>query len=306
MSDHSSSENEYDSDKELQVAFKKGLLKGLVYESAPEEKEIYNKAGLEDALRRLQNPLSWIERMDVTVDPVPPPKVMLDQIGANPEDLEGEENINNDFKRESKFYRLAQAAVREGIPKLHMLHIDTKRPNDYLAEMAKSDTHMQKIRAKLQSIQTAKERSEKAKKLRELRKFGKKIQQEVLQKKQKEKKETLESIKKYRKGQSSSLDFIENDKKSNDKKSSDKKGKPKPHTSNTKRENTKRELKNKKFGFGGQKKRSKSNTRESVNQVPTPFFKSGKKGNSKGIKQRPGKPGKAKRPGKSKRQNKKH
>lgn len=60
------------------------------------------QAGLEDALRRLQNPLSWIERMDVTVDPVPPPKVMLDQIGANPEDLEGEENINNDFKRESK------------------------------------------------------------------------------------------------------------------------------------------------------------------------------------------------------------
>lgn len=63
---------------------------------------INHQAGLEGALRRLQNPLSWIERMDLTVDPVPPPKVMLDQIGANPDDLEGEENINNDFKRESK------------------------------------------------------------------------------------------------------------------------------------------------------------------------------------------------------------
>ena len=31
---------------QLQVAFKKGLLKGLVYESAPEEKEIYNKVSL--------------------------------------------------------------------------------------------------------------------------------------------------------------------------------------------------------------------------------------------------------------------
>ena len=51
-------------------------------------------------------------------------------------------------------YRLAQAAVREGIPKLHILNIDTKRPNDYLAEMAKSDTHMQKVNRIIFAIQT--------------------------------------------------------------------------------------------------------------------------------------------------------
>lgn len=60
------------------------------------------KVGLKDALSRIQSQLLWIERMDVTVDPVPPPKVMLEQIGGNPDDLEAEEDLHNEFKRESK------------------------------------------------------------------------------------------------------------------------------------------------------------------------------------------------------------
>lgn len=279
MEGHSSSENEYDSDRELQVAFKKGLIKGMVYETEEPVKKIYNEVGLRDALSRIQSQLLWIERMDVTVDPVPPPKVMLEQIGGNPDDLEAEEDLHNEFKRESKFYRLAQAAVKEGIAKLCALNIETKRPTDYFAEMAKSDDHMKKVRAKLQSLQVAKDRIDKVKKLRELKKFGKKVQHEVLLRKQKEKRETLDAVKKYRKGQSASLDFIEKD---------DKKNKP---------PNKKRELKNKKFGFGGQKKRSKYNTKDSTNDVTESFKRfnnrgkgnKANKGNKKGVKKRPGK-----------------
>lgn len=52
----------------------------------------------------------------------------------------------NEFKRETNFHRQAQAAVLEGLARLKALGIPTKRPDDYFAEMAKSDSHMQKVR----------------------------------------------------------------------------------------------------------------------------------------------------------------
>ena len=42
-------------------------------------------------------------------------------------------------------HRQAQAAVLEGIPRLHKLNIPTKRPDDYFAEMVKTDEHMKKV-----------------------------------------------------------------------------------------------------------------------------------------------------------------
>ncbi len=41
-------------------------------------------------------------------------------------------------------YRQAQMAVERGIGKLHKLGISTRRPEDFYAEMAKSDVHMKK------------------------------------------------------------------------------------------------------------------------------------------------------------------
>jgi rRNA-processing protein EBP2 len=89
---------------------------------------------------------------------------------------------------EMLFYRKAQAAVLEGLPRLAGLGVGTKRPEDYFAQMAKSDQHMNKIRAKLLSKEQGQEGAEKIKKLRELRKYGKKVQVEVQQKRLKEKK----------------------------------------------------------------------------------------------------------------------
>lgn len=42
-------------------------------------------------------------------------------------------------------YRQAQAAVLEALPRLHKLQVPTRRPDDYFAEMAKSDQQMQKV-----------------------------------------------------------------------------------------------------------------------------------------------------------------
>nr|CAD7579181.1 unnamed protein product [Timema californicum] len=43
------------------------------------------------------------------------------------------------------FHRQAQAAVLIGMPKLKELGVGTRRPDDYFAQMAKTDQHMQKM-----------------------------------------------------------------------------------------------------------------------------------------------------------------
>jgi len=78
-----------------------------------------------------------------------------------------EDPVLNDFKREMLFHRQAQAAVIEGIKRLHELGVVTKRPDDYFAEMAKSDEHMQKVRANLMAKQAGQAKSERIKQIRE-------------------------------------------------------------------------------------------------------------------------------------------
>lgn len=51
----------------------------------------------------------------------------------------------NDFQRELSFYRQAQATVLEALPRLHSLGIPTRRPEDYFAQMIKTDEHMQRV-----------------------------------------------------------------------------------------------------------------------------------------------------------------
>ena len=40
---------------------------------------------------------------------------------------------------------MAESAVKQAIPKLHALGVPTKRPEDYFAQMIKSDDHMRKV-----------------------------------------------------------------------------------------------------------------------------------------------------------------
>lgn len=58
----------------------------------------------------------------------------------------------DDFKREMLFHRQAQAALLEGVARLTALGIATQRPEDYFAEMAKSDTHMHKVKISQEKI----------------------------------------------------------------------------------------------------------------------------------------------------------
>lgn len=108
-----------------------------------------------------------------------------------------------------------------------------------------------------------------------------------------EKKQMLEQLKRVRKGKSADLDFLDDNKGKNNK--------GKPSLSN--RAAKKRASKDKKFGFGGKKKGSKLNTRESSSQMDG--FNSSSKKRPTNFKNKNFKPNskKQQRPGKSKRKN---
>lgn len=265
-----------DSDQELQLAFKrKQLTPGLNIQLDKPKEFVNDEEGLKRKLKDFYLDMDWIERMDITV--------AKNSISLN--DLQTEDGkiqselADNDFKRESLFIRQAEAAINLALPKLQASGVETSRPNDYFAEMAKSDEHMKRIRENLLSKHAELEKREKIRKLREMKKMGKQIQMEVEKKKQQAKKNLSESIKKFKKGDKESLKIElegNHDKKGKKRKSikmnnapnddddqdfnkrminkENKFGKPSSKKAN---------FKDKKYGFGGRKKRSKYNTAES-------------------------------------------
>lgn len=221
--------------------------------------------------------LPWIERLDIINLPAPmAPELALQlqtqedararQAKGNkklPQYKPGEDPVLNDFKRETTFHRQAQAAVVDAIARIKKLGIPTIRPDDYFAEMVKTDEHMHKVRENLAKKQAGAQRSEKVRQLRQQRKVGKQMQIEATLKKHADKKQMLDEVKKYRKGMRKDLDFLED--------------KKKPVVSKN------RKLRDSKFGFGGKKRGKKLNTKESAADM-SEYRKPGRPG-------RPGRPG---------------
>jgi rRNA-processing protein EBP2 len=210
--------------------------------------------------------LPWVERLDMTNDLAPLAPELAIQIERHEQKRESlfkgnqkipyvvpeKDPVLNDFKREILFHRQAQAAVTDGIIKLKELGIPTKRPDDYFAEMAKTDDHMQKIRKHLMAKQEGQQRSERVKQLRESKKMSKIIQRETLDKKQADKNKMMKDLKAFRKGKLKNLDFLNEEKPAH----RGKKGAKGP--------NKKRAEKDRKFGTGGRKRDMKRNTKESA------------------------------------------
>ena len=303
------------------------LILGLNSVLAPKESakpKTNNIEGLKQKLAEFSQKLPWIERLDMINKPAPLAPELGNVEKMNEIHLEtninhflflsayqeeqhakrrekllkgnkhamalADDPVHNDFKREMLFYRQGQATVLASLERLRSMNIPTKRPDDYFAQMFKTDEHMQKIRTKLAQKQDEEERITKVRKLREMKKFGKQIQIEVQQKRQKEKKDMLDQVKKFRKGKTDSIDFLEdlNAKKGGKKKQGEKK-----------------QFKDKKFGFGGKKKGNKSNTKQSTDDISSyKPFKGHQRGGPGGKKKFGGAGGKSKvkRPGKQRRQ----
>ncbi|DBA01554.1 TPA: hypothetical protein N0F65_011525 [Lagenidium giganteum] len=203
--------------------------------------------------------LAWVETLDTC-------KVPLEL-----------ENVHDDLKREVAFYNNTLTSVRLAKERLLKEGVAYKRPEDYFAEMLKSDAHMAKVKDKLIYEQKKISAVEERKKSQAHRKVAKEIQAEKLKQRTQQKKETLEAVKQWKKRKNQNekggngindndeeLDAIVNN---SGKRKRDRDG-----------ESDGREAKNKKYGFGGPKRFSKSNTSKSTNDF-SQFPRNQKKGN---------------------------
>lgn len=218
--------------------------------------------GLQQKLDEFKLNLPWIERLDLVNEPAelaPEQAIQMQKYEQKRANLfagnakiksftSEEDPVLNDFRREMTFHRQAQAAVLDGIKRLHALNIPTKRPDDYFAEMAKTDEHMQKVRSNLAAKQQGQAKSERLKQIREQRKMGKLIQRQARVQKEADKREMLNNLKKFRKGKLKNLDFLDDNRKSG---------------AAAGKVASKRKARDNKFGFGGKKRGLKRNTKDS-------------------------------------------
>ncbi|KAI6223011.1 hypothetical protein M3Y99_01473800 [Aphelenchoides fujianensis] len=260
-----------DTDREIQVAFEQGLLPkdGLVTVGRPaaaKRPPINKKEALRAKLAEIRQKIPWSGTLDVAFD----------------EELRLDTNTD-DFKRDSTMqvarfvsYDQALSAVRKAIPLLEKEGIPVFRPDDYFAEMSKTDAHMQKasdyggecsrVRQRLLDIQKDKERSESAKRQRDERKFAAQTKIAAVEQKQQTKRKLMEAVKQHRKGMKSQLEtMLDNAAEFNDHGVDD--GEEFAGRKGRKPAKMSRNARNKKFGYGGQKKRSKRNDKESFNNV---------------------------------------
>jgi len=176
-------------------------------------------------------------------------------------------SAEDDFNREVSFYKQAVAGCIEAQVRMKSLGIKFKRPDDYFAEMVKSDSHMAKVRQNLLDQQKRIEAVEERRRQREMKKFGKKVQVEREQAKAQQKNQQIEAIKKWRKDQKNkSSDAKEDvsvllDAEAKEKREAQGANQPK------KQKNRKRQRKDEKYGFGG--KRAKRNTADSSSDMST-------------------------------------
>lgn len=255
----SDSDGAGDSDRELQIALRDGLLKTdrLNY-IVPTKRPIINRtAEMREKVAEFAKKLPWIETVDVTT------KSNLTK-----------DMIENDFDREMQFYIQAEKAVQIAVPRLLSMGVKVIRPSDYYAEMAKSDGHMQKVRKRLLKIQEGKERQEAIRRMREEKKYASKVQKDVLDKRQSEKKQLMEAVKKHKKGMKQQLeDMLSNVKRmglDQDDEATTSSGKSTKKFGGVKTGrgyDAKKQWKSEKFGYGGKKKGSKRNDKESFESI---------------------------------------
>ncbi|ORY98139.1 eukaryotic rRNA processing protein EBP2-domain-containing protein [Syncephalastrum racemosum] len=173
------------------------------------------------------------------------------------------EDPEDDMKRELAFYQQALEAAHIGRAKIIEAGVPFSRPDDYFAEMVKSDEHMAKVRQRLLNQNARIKASEDAKRQRDLKKFGKKVQVQRQLERQKEKSETLDKIKQLkRKRKEGGADLTLDDDfdvalDANKAKKAKKEEKKQPQKSK------KREAKDARYGMGGKKRNKKTNTAES-------------------------------------------
>jgi len=103
-------------------------------------------------------------------------------------------DVNDDLNRELAFYKQSLDAAKEGRNVLLKEGMPFSRPNDYFAEMVKSDEHMGKIKQRMVEEAANKKVVSEARRQRDLKRFGKQVQVAKLQERDKAKRDTLDKV----------------------------------------------------------------------------------------------------------------
>ncbi|KAK1231239.1 rRNA-processing protein EBP2 [Marasmius sp. AFHP31] len=287
LSDESESEEENQEDEEELVALDDEDVE-LEPDAVPQQKlEVDNEVALSRIRENIQlDPsIPWTETLVLSY----PEKIDVD--------------VNDDLNRELAFYKQALHGANQARQLAASHKFPFTRPSDYFAEMVKSDAHMERIRQRLLNESATIKKSEEKRREREGKKFGKQVQIEKLKEREKNKKdmeERLKGLKRKRKdlletgGGQDGDDF---DVAVEDAMADRPAKRSRPGAPGGKK--ITRQTRDKKFGFGGQGRRSKQNTKESTDN----FDMGGSRKGGKGGKGGSGKGGKGgpKRPGKSRR-----
>ncbi|KCV69423.1 hypothetical protein H696_03853 [Fonticula alba] len=109
-------------------------------------------------------------------------------------------NVEDEPAREAIFQEQALAAILEARPKVLACGIPFERPEDFYAEMLKTDQHMSKIRKSVQDREQGMKRAEEVALIRKQKRFGKQVQAEKLQERARERAEAADRMKLIRKG----------------------------------------------------------------------------------------------------------
>eukprot|EP00937_MAST-01D_sp_MAST-1D-sp2_P002633 g2633.t1 len=213
-------------------------------ERAVAKRGTYNRAGLLKRLADISDNLGWVET--------------LDQVGA-PLAVEDPED---DLLREVAFFNLAKDAVMSASARLRELGEPYKRPEDYFAEMVKSDKHMGRIKDQLIFEQRKIAAFEMRKQQQHHKKRAKQVEQEKAKQRSDDKKSTLEAVKKWRKSAASRGGQLDDD----DGFEQVLYAKAAPTRTSKKdlpQKGKKRLARDSKFGFGGKKRFAKRNDADS-------------------------------------------
>jgi len=214
-----------------------------------EKSKARNKALLAKTLE-LENEkkeFHWLESFDViTSDPLPFYKAN----GGNPL------HVHDDLKREVSFYNVALEAVQKAKQQCHEVQIPFSRPDDFFAEMVKSDDHMAKVKDRLIFETKKMEAFEQRKSNKEQRLRSKEARSKKLAEKAKYKKDNLKAVDSWAKSAASN--------RIGDGKVRD--GDDQQYLQKMEQSQRRKNL-NKKYGFGGQKGRFKQMDQKTINDM---------------------------------------
>uniref|UniRef100_H3GY54 Uncharacterized protein n=1 Tax=Phytophthora ramorum TaxID=164328 RepID=H3GY54_PHYRM len=288
---HSDAESDDEAEAEAEAEIERRLVAEAQAEAEAAKREntgVYKSEALLELVRDWDTKkLPWVETLDTC---------------ATSLELE---SVHDDLKREVAFYNNTLAMVRLAKDRLKQDGLAYKRPDDYFAEMLKSDAHMAKVKDKLIYEQKKISAVEERKKSQAHRRVAKEVQAEKVKERNQQKKDTLEAVKQWKKRKGNDtrkgihddddgeLDSIVSGKRKHA--GGDQRDAKKPRVNKT------RVAKDAKFGFGGKRRHAKSNTKQSTND--TSGFPGARKSMAKSKAKSQAAPKAGKRAGKDQRTN---